>query len=155
MSTAAPVSAFASSNPSPFGPNANTSGGALSSAASLCVWAFSASAISFQSYHHHHHHHHHLSSAMSSHPSVSMSSAPDFSVKSSSLYKPEKSPYDLLLPKNYLRWCLRRRRRRSRRSNSSGARFRIGYPRWSYGDVDFAYVILVLNCICSPVLAMK
>lgn len=35
------------------------------------------------------------------------------------------------------RWCPRRRRRRSRRPSSSGARSRIGYRPWSYGDVGF------------------
>ncbi|KAK0243410.1 hypothetical protein EDD85DRAFT_762054, partial [Armillaria nabsnona] len=98
VSTAAPVSAFASSNPSPFGPNANTNGGALSQPPPSAFGpsqpqqsAFSPTTTTTI-----------FPPAMSSHPSVSMSSAPDFSVKSSSLYKPGKSPYDLLLPPNYL-----------------------------------------------------
>ncbi|KAK0447683.1 hypothetical protein EV421DRAFT_1787542 [Armillaria borealis] len=101
VSTTAPVSAFASSNPSPFGPNANTSGGAFSQRPPSAFGppqpqqsAFSpptttATTTTFPP-------------AMASHPSVSMSSAPDFSVKSSSLYKSGKSPYDKLLPPNYL-----------------------------------------------------
>ncbi|KAK0190343.1 hypothetical protein F5146DRAFT_1102783 [Armillaria mellea] len=90
VSTTAPVSAFAGSNPSPGGSFSQPPPSAFGpSQPQQSAFNPPTTTTTFPP-------------AMSSHPSVSMSSAPDFGVKSSSLYKPGKSPYDQLLPQNYL-----------------------------------------------------